>query len=56
MDEDEDGTGVLLERGGDGGHGAGLGGRDGDGSESAELIKGVDVGEWRPRRAGKSRA
>jgi len=43
--EDEDGTGVLLERGGDGGHGAGLGGRDGDGGESTELIEGVDVGD-----------
>lgn len=43
--EDEDGTGVLLERGGDSGHGARLGGRNGDGSESAELIEGVDVGD-----------
>lgn len=34
----------MLERSTDGGHGTRLGGRDGDRSQSTELIEGVDVG------------
>lgn len=42
--ENQDGTGVLLQRGADGSHGARLGGGDGDGRQSPELVKSTDVG------------